>query len=125
LFWDLHEKIKNTNGKIILFGTGNESRDFIHIEDIAQQITLAIDNADFLGEAINLANGVEVKISEVVELYQKFYPKKFEYEFSGEVRLGDPLNWCADVTLMRNWDYQNRVGIEKGIENYIKWAVCQ
>ncbi len=125
LLWDLHQKIKNSNGKICLFGTGDETRDFIHIEDIAQQILLAISNASFKGEAVNVGNGVGVKISEIAELFRMHYPKKFEYDFNGEVRLGDPLNWCADVTLMRNWDYQNRVGIEKGIENYIKWAVCQ
>ncbi len=123
LLWDLHEKIQNTNGNIVLFGTGNESRDFIHIEDIAQQILLVIHHAEFQGEAINVANGVEVKISQVVELYQKFYPLKFEYEFNGEERLGDPKNWCGDISIMRNWDYQSKVGIEQGIKSYINWAV--
>jgi dTDP-glucose 4,6-dehydratase/UDP-glucose 4-epimerase len=125
LLWDLHQKIKNSNGKICLFGTGDETRDFIHIEDIAQQILLAISNACFKGEAVNVGNGVEVKISEIADLFRMHYPKDFEYEFNGAVRLGDPLNWCADVTLMRNWGFQNRIGIEQGIDNYIKWAVCQ
>ena len=125
LLWDLHQKIRNSNGKICLFGTGNETRDFIHVDDIAQQIMLVISNASFKGEAVNVGNGVGVKILEVVDLYHKYYPKKFEYYFNGEVRLGDPFNWCADIALMRNWDYQNSVGMEQGIENYIKWAVCQ
>jgi UDP-glucose 4-epimerase len=125
LLWDLHQKIRNSNGKICLFGTGNETRDFIHVEDIAQQILLVISNASFKGEAVNVGNGVGVKISEIVDLYKMYYPQKIDYEFIGEVRLGDPFNWCADITLMRNWDYQNSVGIENGIENYIKWAVCQ
>jgi dTDP-glucose 4,6-dehydratase/UDP-glucose 4-epimerase len=125
LLWDLHEKIQNSIGKIVLFGTGNESRDFIHIEDIAKQILLGIENADFLGESINVANGVEVKISEVVELYQKYYPVGFNYEFTGEVRLGDPLNWAGDISNMKNWGYQSETGIEQGIVNYLNWAVCQ
>jgi UDP-glucose 4-epimerase len=125
LLWDLHEKIQKSNGIINLFGTGNESRDFIHIEDIAHQILLAVDNADFVGEAINVANGVEVKISEIVELYQKYYPQKFDCEFNGEVRLGDPVNWCADISLMRNWDYQSKIVIEQGIKSYINWAIYQ
>jgi len=125
LLWDLHKKIQNSNGNVVLFGTGKESRDFIHIEDFAQQILLAIDHAEFVGEAINVANGVEVKISEVVELYRKYYPQKFDYEFNGEERLGDPLNWCADVSIMKNWGYQNEIGIEQGIKDYINWAVCQ
>jgi UDP-glucose 4-epimerase len=123
LLWDLHEKIQNTNGNIVLFGTGNESRDFIHIADIAQQILLAIDHADFDGEAINVANGEEVKISEVVGLYQKYYPQKFDYEFNGEERLGDPKNWCADITWMKQADYRCTIDISKGIQTYINWII--
>jgi len=120
LLWDLHKKIQKSNAKIVLFGTGNESRDFIHIEDISQQILLAINNADFLGEAINVANGREVKISEIVELYQQYYPNKFDYEFNGEVRLGDPLNWCADISIMESWSYRSIVNLENGIAGYIR-----
>ncbi len=123
LLWDLHEKIQNSKGRIVLHGTGNESRDFIHIEDIAQQISLAIDNAGFSGEAINVANEIEVKISEVVELYQKFYPKMFDYEFNGEERLGDPKNWCADISWMNNANYRPKFNIAAGIQSYIDWII--
>ncbi len=33
LFWDLYQKVK-ANPSVVLFGSGNESRDFIHISDI-------------------------------------------------------------------------------------------
>jgi UDP-glucose 4-epimerase len=122
LLWDLHEKIERTKGKIILFGTGKESRDFIHVDDISEQILLAINNAAFQGEAINVANGLEVRVSKIVELYEKFYPKKFDYDFNGEIRIGDPMNWCADITLMQNWGYSPKIDIHQGIENYINWA---
>ena len=122
LLWDLHDKIQKSNGIINLFGTGNESRDFIHIEDIAHQILLAVDNADFVGEAINVANGVEVKISEVVELYQKYYPQKFDCEFNGEERLGDPLNWCGNIQKVKDWGYIQQFTIEKGIKKYLEWC---
>jgi dTDP-glucose 4,6-dehydratase/UDP-glucose 4-epimerase len=119
LLWDLHEKIQRSNNKIVLFGTGNESRDFIHIEDIAQQIELAMNHADFKGEALNVANGTEIKISNIVELYQNFYPKKFEYEFNGEIRSGDPLNWCASINWMKQNGYKKKYGIDVGVKCYI------
>jgi UDP-glucose 4-epimerase len=120
LLWDLHQKILNSNGEITLFGTGNESRDFIHSEDIYQQLILAIENSRFDGEAVNVANGKEVYIKEIVEIYKKYYPKSFTYQFNGENRLGDPLNWCADISRMSDWGYVNSVGIESGVADYIK-----
>ena len=125
LLWDLHQKIRNSNGEIILFGTGNESRDFINTEDIYRQLILAIENSKFDGEAVNVGNGNEVYIKDIVELYKKHYPKSFNYQFNGENRPGDPLNWCADISIMKNWGYQNVIGIEQGIKDYINWAVCQ
>ena len=125
LLWDLHQKILKSNGEITLFGTGNESRDFIHTVDIYQQLILAIENSKFEGEVVNVANGKEVYIKNIVEIYKSHYPKLFTYQFNGENRPGDPLNWCADIAIMKNWGYQNKIGIEQGIENYINWAVCQ
>jgi UDP-glucose 4-epimerase len=120
LFWDLHDKIQKSYGKIVLFGTGNESRDFIHIEDIYQQLILAIENSKFEGESVNVANGKEVYIKDIVEIYKIHYPRSFTYQFNGENRLGDPLNWCADISRMSDWGYVNSVGIESGLADYIK-----
>lgn len=125
LLWDLHQKILNSNGEVTLFGTGNESRDFIHTEDIYRQLILAIENSKFDGEAVNVGNGKEVYIKDIVEIYKEHYPKSFSYQFNGENRPGDPLNWCADISIMRNWGYRNEIEIEQGIENFINWAVCQ
>jgi UDP-glucose 4-epimerase len=123
LLWDLHQKIKNSNGKICLYGTGNETRDFIHVEDIAQQILLAISNASFKGEAVNCGNGVEVKISEITDLYKIYYPQKFDYEFIGENKLGDPLNWCADISILKNWGYVPKFELKNGINEIIRWLI--
>jgi UDP-glucose 4-epimerase len=122
LLWDLHQKIKNSNGEITLFGTGEESRDFIHINDIFQQLILAINYSEFQGETINVANGTEVKIREIAELYKQHHPTLFDYKFNGQNRPGDPLNWCADISRMKKWGYLSKVSIEDGIIDYIKWA---
>jgi UDP-glucose 4-epimerase len=47
---NLCAKIQKPNNEIFLFGMGNEWRDFIYNGDIAQQILLDIDNANFNGE---------------------------------------------------------------------------
>lgn len=125
LLWDLHRKIQNSDGKVTLSGTGNESRDYIHVIDIAQQILLTIKHATFAGESINIANGIEVKISDIVGYYAKYYPKKFSYEFNGVAREGDPNNWRADIRTMNDWGYEQSVNIEEGIRNYINWAITQ
>ncbi len=67
LLWDIYQKYLNT-GRIDLFGTGNETRDFIHISDILRALELILG---YQGpeEIFNVANGEEVSIRELAEIY--------------------------------------------------------
>ena len=55
LLWDIYQKYQNT-GRIELFGTGEETRDFIHVSDIVRaiELILAYDGPE---NVINVANG--------------------------------------------------------------------
>lgn len=123
LLWDLCNKFFSANHKIPveLFGTGNESRDFIHVMDIVQQIELVIKFALFRGEVYNVANGKEVFIREIVQfVYDEINPE-CQYFFNGATRPGDPLNWCADISQMTEWGYKQEVRMQEGVRDYIRW----
>lgn len=123
LFWDLYQKIIHSDSKKIeLFGTGNESRDFIHISDLLLQLDLIISNSRFDGGAINVANGEQIKISKIAEIFAKEAGWKAEVCFLGNERAGDPKNWEADIHLVKKFGYKQTVGIEEGIKRYIKWV---
>jgi UDP-glucose 4-epimerase len=120
LFWDWHQKVKNAS-EITLFGTGTESRDFIFIDDIAYAIECVLLNSPFESEVINIANGEEIRIAEAIETFRMALRSNFDYRFNNEVRMGDPLNWRADITALRKLGYQRRFGFREGIEKYAQW----
>lgn len=123
LLWDLCNKFFSANSNTIveLHGTGNESRDFIHISDIAQQMELVMRFAPFAGEVYNMANGKEVFIREIAQfMYDEIQPP-CSYCFNGITRIGDPLNWCADISEMTAWGYLQEIPMQEGIRAYIKW----
>jgi UDP-glucose 4-epimerase len=120
LFWDLYQKCKGAQA-IDLFGTGNESRDFIYIRDLTALIELLINKAPFNGECINAANGQEVFLKDAVKLFCNIIDKNLSYQFSNESRPGDPLNWCADIFFIRELGYHPAYSLEQGLANYIAW----
>ncbi len=120
LFWDLYQKFIN-NDQIELYGTGGESRDFIHVLDIIEAIHLVIQKAQFCGEEINIANGQEYTIQYVASLFQKNFHNNKSIQFNNQVKQGDPLNWCADISVLKEMGYQQKISIETGIQNYIDW----
>lgn len=123
LFWDLYNKLLNGAGKqVTLYGTGNESRDFIHGSDIAVAIACILANASFKGEVINVASGSEKTIREVSYLFEKVLGVNTEICFSGEQKIGDPVNWCADISLLKSFGFEPAITLEKGLTKYSQWA---
>lgn len=121
LFWDLYHKILNDDYPT-LWGTGRESRDFIYISDIVRIIELAIRYSSFNGEVVNVANGRQIKISEVAETVRRVSGTEKVIRFNGVERKGDPINWEADISIINSWGYKPSVDLETGINHYLRWA---
>lgn len=120
LFWDLYQKFSNKN-QIELFGTGDESRDFIYIDDINRCIELIILKSDFKLDIYNIANGIEIKISEIAETFASLLKSQKKIIFNNQVRIGNPLNWCADISRLEALGYKPIVNLENGLQQYIAW----
>ncbi|MEP7108050.1 MAG: NAD-dependent epimerase/dehydratase family protein [Ferruginibacter sp.] len=119
LFWDLYQK-RLQSAPIEIFGTGAESRDFIFIDDIVQAIDI-ISRAPFLYPVINVANGIEVTIGDAAAVFFKSMGGEISYSFNGQARKGDPINWKADISILKGLGYNQQVSFTQGIEKYCKW----
>ena len=122
LFWDLHKKVKTKN-EVFLFGSGSESRDFIHISDLVKVIELVIGNCTFKSECINVANGEELTIKKVAELFYSIYQPDASIHFEGQTRLGDPVNWVADISKIQEFGYINEIDLKTGLKKYVEWLL--
>jgi len=122
IFWDLHQKNKTKSENVSLFGTGKETRDFIHVLDLVTVIELVIKNCNFNNDRINVANGQELTIQAVAETFYSIYNPSKRIKFEGQVRQGDPVNWVADISKINKFGFQGKVKLNDGLENYIKWV---
>lgn len=121
LLWDMYQKYQN-QGAIPLFGTGDETRDFIHVSDIMQAIEciLAYDGEE---EIFNVANGEEVSIRELAHIYAKKLGEREDIiSFNGETKVGDPKNWRADISLLKKIGYKKSMELEDGVLDYVAWV---
>lgn len=121
LFWDLHRKVKDPQRPIALFGTGRESRDFIYIQDLVRAIVLVAEHYPMNGRAINVASGLETRITDAVERFLGLYEPRPEYHFSAQARAGDPLNWCADISDLAALGFKPEWTMAEGLAAYHRW----
>jgi UDP-glucose 4-epimerase len=120
LFWDLYQKAQ-LGTEVTLFGTGNETRDFIHINDIMLALDLIINKAAFNHDIFNLASGRQLSIKEVAETFYKQLDRPINIQFKGENRSGDPLHWVADITELERLGFKVQTSLEEGLKQQVAW----
>lgn len=120
LIWDICQKL-NQIKSISLFGTGNETRDFIHVTDLVELISLVIKKGTFKCDIYNGAVGLETSISQIAEVMLKNFPGEKSISFSGEVKKGDPINWRADVELINQLGFVPSAKLDDKLVEYINW----
>lgn len=62
--YDLVKKLKKSNGKIVLKGSGNQERDYLHVDDVAKGLITILNNGT-KGEVYNLCSGKAVKLKDL------------------------------------------------------------
>lgn len=120
LLWDICSKLMATD-VVELFGTGKESRDFIHIHDLTSLIDLVITKSDFRMDIYNAASGTETTVQDIARLFEKYFDNSKTILFSGQHKKGYPLNWRAEIEKVKGLGFTNKTSLEKGISEYIDW----
>jgi UDP-glucose 4-epimerase len=95
----------------VIFGDGRQTRDFIHVADVARANLLAIDAPYKLGGVYNICSGQEISVTDLVAALSKLFgssaPPTFEPARFGDVRrsVGNPdrarrhLNFSANIPM--------------------------
>lgn len=120
LLWDICNKLAAAD-EIELFGSGKESRDFLHVQDLVELTALLIDKADFNMGIYNAAGGREVTIRQVADFFEQYFGRGKKIHFNGQQKKGDPLNWRADISAISAIGFKCSTALQEGITSYINW----
>jgi UDP-glucose 4-epimerase len=121
VLWDASRKLLDGR-KLLMQGTGAESRDFIHVSDIARAVECILGSAAFEGEAYNVASGCETTVAELAHTLCEVLEMPPRVEFDGVVPAGNPLRWRANIERLQSLGFETRVSIAQGVAEYGAWA---
>jgi UDP-glucose 4-epimerase len=128
LLWELYQQFIGSSEEVILQGTGDETRDFVHVDDLCgTMLKLAQHKETDLvnGSIVNVASGVETSVRTVAQLVKEILASKKPITFGGQPRAGDPGRWVADCTKLLGIQPNRRicdlaVSIEKVLSRWQK-----
>lgn len=101
-----------------MYGTGEESRDFIHAKDIARGLfAIAQDSGSEV--VYNLASGMEISIAELCTRIADLTNSEKPVRFDGQREPGKPVNWKADISKISSIGFKSAVTLSDGLSSVI------
>lgn len=121
LLWDACNKIINAKTEVEFWGTGEETRDFIHVDDVLKIIE-KIRNTDKKYLVINGGSGKKYTIREIVYMIKGLLDSDCKIKFNNQVNEGNPIYYWANVEKLNKIGSYNNVTLNNGLEKYIEWV---
>ncbi len=102
-----------------IHGDGEQTRDFIYVEDVATASLLAADSGAAVAQVINVAGGRRISVNEIVRTVMGLTGAKTE-PIHGPERAGDVRHSQADVSKARELlGFVPQIDLERGLERTI------
>lgn len=104
---------------ITVFGTGEQTRDYLYISDVINAYELLFNHPELSGEVINFGSGKATRIKDIAEYIAKQLNGNVSYVAG---RPGEASNMVADFSkAKRLLGWEPKVNIYDGLDRYIKW----
>jgi UDP-glucose 4-epimerase len=113
------ERLKKQQAPII-YGDGEQSRDFIHVDDVVETITRIIRTPNDSDGTYNLGSGRATTINQLVRILQRIIGDEDFNPVYAPPRLGDIRHSQADIGKARSHlGFEPLTSLEKGLERLV------
>jgi dTDP-L-rhamnose 4-epimerase len=109
-----------------IFEDGEETRDFVHVDDIVQAILRSIDKPALHGRTLNVGSGRASSIMTVATMLRQIMGSSIEPHVTHEYRVGDIRHNHADISQAKDEiGYAPQVSLEAGLRRFAEWVSTQ
>jgi dTDP-L-rhamnose 4-epimerase len=115
------------NGNDIdIYEDGEESRDFVFIDDVVEATILALEKEEANHQIFNVGSGETTPVSQVANSLKKLYDSNVNISIGGSFRLGDIRHNYADLNKIKNLlGFTAKFDFQTGISRFADWVKTQ
>jgi len=115
--------LARANQPISVFEDGQESRDFVYVEDVVDATLRCVEKPGIGVDRFNVGSGERVTVETVARKVAAFFHSQSPIRVSGEFRLGDIRHNQADLSYAeKEIGYVPKVWFEDGVCEFLEWA---
>ena len=105
----------------VIFGDGNQTMDFVHVEDIARANILAAA-APVTDEVFNIGSGVETSLKELADTLLAATESPLRPEHAEARKVNPVPRRLADISKARRMiGYEPTIGLADGLRQLVAW----
>lgn len=109
-----------------IFEDGEESRDFVHVADVANAVLACIGQPSKAGAILNVGAGEATSVMSVAKLLCEVLASDIEPHVTGQYRVGDIRHNFADTeALERVSGFRPEIGLREGMKRFCEWVRTQ
>lgn len=109
-----------SGGSIVIFGSGEQTRDFVHVDDVVSALIAAGEARDLNGAIINIGSGQETSINTLVAAVAQATGKDIR-PLHSTAQSGGVSRSVADITLAREkLGFTPQVSLEEGLVRMVE-----
>ncbi len=108
----------------VVFEDGEQRRDFVHVDDVAQAFMLALERPEAAGQAINIGSGRDVSILQVGDAIARAMGlPHLQPEVVGKARTGDVRHCFGDIGLAhRVLGFTPKRSFDDSLGELVEWV---
>lgn len=118
----VHEARLRGDREIVVWGTGNPRREFLHADDLADACVFLMNHYNGAGH-VNVGTGEDLTIRELVELVRSVVYPEVALVFDASKPDGT-LRKRLDVERLHQLGWRHRIPLRQGIESTYQWFVA-
>lgn len=115
----VHEAKASGAKKVVVWGSGNPKREFLHVDDMALACIHVMDRDDFIN-MVNIGSGEEISIRQLAELICEVVGFSGSLEFDTSKPDGTPRK-LLDVQKLRSMGWRPTITLRDGIRDTYNW----
>ena len=115
----MNRAVKNLN--LVIFGDGEQTRDFVNIRDVVEANMLALRTKRIAGEAFNIGTGMATTINQLTNVLLEVTNKTHLKVTPSKARKGDIKYSVADISKAKmKLNYYPKVSLREGLKDLTK-----
>src|SRR5437588_4397329 len=114
-----HEAKMSGAGEMIVWGTGEPRREFLHVDDLAAAVLFLLEKYD-APEIINIGCGEDISIRELAELICDVVGFRGELKWDRSKPNGTPRK-LLDVSKIKKLGWQPTISLRDGVARLYEW----